>query len=248
MKNKKLIKKIIIGIVIVVVIIIGLIFFMAFKELQEEDILKQEIINYSNKDLSKDNYPIEVKTTGDRAYVEEAVKKYYKSLSDSVKTINSLLNDEKLTNILTINSLRNDSPNYLKSHTLISDTKSKVTKELENISRLCEEDTIKNLIDKEKLSDSEYYYDFYLNLMYTEKDLEMLKSTKEEMATLSNNLNEFLNKADEILTFLETNANYIEYTNTDIYISDNNILNKYNNLIEELKIMADNMANKENDV
>ena len=171
MKNKKLIKKIIIGIVIVVVIIIGLIFFMAFKELQEEDILKQEIINYSNKDLSKDNYPIEVKTTGDRAYVEEAVKKYYKSLSDSVKTINSLLNDEELTNILTINSLRNDSPNYTKSHTLISDTKSKVTKELENISRLCEEDTIKNLIDKEKLSDSEYYYDFYLNHMYTEKDL-----------------------------------------------------------------------------
>ncbi len=248
MKNKKLIKKIIIGIVIVVVIIIGLIFFMAFKELQEEDILKQEIINYSNKDLSKDNYPIEVKTTGDRAYVEEAVKKYYKSLSDSVKTINSLLNDEELTNILTINSLRNDSPNYTKSHTLISDTKSKVTKELENISRLCEEDTIKNLIDKDKLSDSEYYYDFYLNLMYTKKDLENFKSTKEEMATLSNNLNEFLNKADEILTFLETNANYIEYTNTDIYISDNNILNKYNNLIEELKIMADNMANKENDV
>ena len=248
MKNKKLIKKIIIGIVIVVVIIIGLIFFMAFKELQEEDILKQEIINYSNKDLSKDNYPIKVKTTGDRAYVEEAVKKYYKSLSDSVKIINSLLNDEKLTNILTINSLRNDSPNYTKSHTLISDTKSKVTKELENISRLCEEDTIKNLIDKEKLSDSEYYYDFYLKLMYTKKDLENFKSTKKEMETLSNKLNEFLNKVDEILTFLETNANYIEYTDTDIYISDNNILNKYNNLIEELKLMANNMANKENDV
>ena len=248
MKNKKLIKKIIIGIVIVVVIIIGLIFFMAFKELKEEDILKQEIINYSNKDLSKDNYPIEVKTTGDRAYVEEAVKKYYKSLSDSVKIINSLLNDEKLTNILTINSLRNDSPNYTKSHTLISDTKSKVTKELENISRLCEEDTIKNLIDKEKLSDSEYYYDFYLKLMYTKKDLENFKSTKKEMETLSNKLNEFLNKVDEILTFLETNANYIEYTDTDIYISDNNILNKYNNLIEELKLMANNMANKENDV
>lgn len=248
MKNKKLIKNIIISIVIVVVIIIGLIFFKAFKELKEEDILKQEIINYSNKDLSKDNYSIKVKTTGDRAYVEEAVKKYYKSLSDSVKIINSLLNDEKLTNILTINSLRNDSPNYTKSHTLISDTKSKVTKELENISRLCEEDTIKNLIDKEKLSDSEYYYDFYLKLMYTKKDLENFKSTKKEMETLSNKLNEFLNKVDEILTFLETNANYIEYTDTDIYISDNNILNKYNNLIEELKIMANNMANKENDV
>ena len=225
MKKKKSIKKIITGIVIAVVIFLGLIFFMAYKELQEEDILKQEIINYSNKDLATDDYSIKVKTTGDRAYVEEAVKKYYKSLSDSVKAINSYLNDEELTNILTIESLRNDSPNYLKSHTLISNTKSKVTKELENISSLCEEDTIKNLIDKDKLSDSEYYYDFYLDLMYTEKDLEMLNSTKEEMEILSTKLNEFLDKADEILTFLETNANYIEYTDADIYISDDNILN-----------------------
>ena len=248
MKNKKGLKKIIIGIVIVIVVILGLIFFTAFKELQEEDILKQEIINYSNKDLMKDDYPIKVKTTGDRAYVEEAVKKYYKSLSDSVKVINSYLNDEKLTNILTIESLRNDSPNYLRSHTLISNTKSKVTKELENISSLCEEETIKNLIDKDKLSNSEYYYDFYLDLMYTEKDLEMLNSTKEEMEILSTKLNEFLDKVDEILTFLETNANYIEYTDTDIYISDDNILNEYNNLIEELTTLANNMANTESDI
>ncbi len=248
MKKKKSIKKIIIGIVIAVVIIIGLIFFTAFKELQEEDILKQEIINYSNKDLAKDDYSIEVKTTGDRAYVEEAVKKYYKSLSYSVKAINSYLNDEELTNILTVESLRNDSPNYLKSHTLISNTKSKVTKEIENISSLCEEETIKNLIDKDKLNDSEYYYDFYLDLMYTEKDIEMLNSTKEEMEALSNNLNEFLDKVDEILTFLETNANYIEYTDTDIYISDDNILNEYNNLIEELTTLANNLTNTESDI
>ena len=248
MKKKKSIKKIIIGIVIAVVIFLGLIFFMAYKELQEEDILKQEIINYSNKDLATDDYSIKVKTTGDRAYVEEAVKKYYKSLSDSVKAINSYLNDEELTNILTIESLRNDSPNYLKSHTLISNTKSKVTKELENISSLCEEDTIKNLIDKDKLSDSEYYYDFYLDLMYTEKDLEMLNSTKEEMEILSTKLNEFLDKVDEILTLLETNANYVEYTDTDIYISDDNILNEYNNLFDELTTLANNMANTENEI
>ena len=248
MKKKKSIKKIIIGIIIVIVIIIGIIAFTAVKELQEEDILKQEIINYSNKDLATDDYSIKVKTTGDRAYVEEAVKKYYKSLSDSVKAINSYLNDEELTNILTINSLRNDSPNYTKSHALISNTKSKVTKELKNISSLCEEDTIKNLIDKDKLSDSEYYYDLYLDLMYTKKDLEALKSTKEQMETLSNNLNEFLDKVDEILTLLETNANYVEYTDTDIYISDDNILNEYNNLFDELTTLANNMANTENEI
>ncbi len=248
MKKKKGIKKIIIGIIIVFVIIIGLITFMAVKELQEEDILKQEIINYSNKDLITDDFKIEVKTTGDRAYIEEAVKKYYKSLSDSVKAINSYLNDEELTNILTVNSLRNDSPNYTKSHNLISNTKSKVGKELENIKSLCEEDTIKNLIDKDKLSDSEYYYDFYLDLMYTKKDLETLNSTKEEMETLSNNLNEFLDKVDEILTFLETNANYIEYTDTNINFTNDALLNEYNNLLDELTSKANNMTQEESDI
>ena len=248
MKKKKSIKKIIIGIIIVIVIIIGLIAFTAVKELQEEDILKQEIINYSNKDLATDDYSIEVKTTGDRAYVEEAVKKYYKSLSDSVKAINSYLNDEELTNILTIDSLRNDSPNYTKSHTLISNTKNKVSKEFKNISSLCEEDTIKNLIDKDKLSDSEYYYDFYLDLIYTKKDLETLKSTKEEMETLSNNLNEFLDKVDEILTFLETNADYIEYTDTNINFTNDALLNEYNNLLNELTTLADNMTQGESDI
>ena len=238
MKNKKCVKKVIVGIVITIVIILGLIFFTAFKELQEEDILKQEIVNYSNKDLATDDYSIKVKTTGDRAYVEEAVKKYYKSLSNSVKAINNYLKDEELTNILTVNSLRNDSPNYTNSHILISNTKIKLTKELENISSLCEEETIKNLIDKDKLSDSEYYYDLYLDLMYTKKDLE----------TLSNNLNKFLDKVDEILTLLETNTNYIEYTDTDIYISDDNILNKYNNLIEELTTIANNITQGESDV
>ena len=179
---------------------------------------------------------------------EMPAKTILKSEQQLVDLVTSYLNDEKLTNILTIESLRNDSPNYLRSHTLISNTKSKVTKELENISSLCEEETIKNLIDKDKLSNSEYYYDFYLDLMYTEKDLEMLNSTKEEMEILSTKLNEFLDKVDEILTFLETNANYIEYTDTDIYISDDNILNEYNNLIEELTTLANNMANTESDI
>ena len=248
MKKKKGLKKIIIALIILIIVIIAFAFISAFRELHEEDILKQEIVNYSNKDLATDDYPIEVKTTGDRAYVEEAVKKYFKSLSDSVKAINSYLSDEELINILTIDNLRSDSPNFIKSHAIISNTKNKISKEFKNISSLCEEDTIKNLIDKEKLDDSEYYYDFYLDLMYTEKDIEELKNTKEEMKTLSNNLNVFLDKVDEILTFLETNANYIEYTDTNINFTNEALLNEYNNLLNDLTLLANNMTNMENNI
>ncbi len=248
MKNKKGIKKIIIAVAVVILIVLGLILFISFKELQEENILKQEIINYSNKDLIKDDYSIKVKTTGDRAYVEEAVKKYYKSLSDSVKAINYYLNDEELINILTIDNLKNDKPNFLKSHYLISNTKNKINEEFKNISSLCESNTIKNLIDKDKLSDSEYYYNFYLDLMYTEKDLEELTNTKQEMKIMSDNLNLFLNKVDEILTFLENNNSNIEYTDTNISFANQDILNEYDKLVNDLTVLANNMTNTESDI
>ena len=245
---KKGIKKTIIIVALILVALIGVIVFVAVKELQEEDILKQEIVNYSNKDLLTDDYKIEVKTTGDRAYVEEAVKKYYKNLSDNVKSINNYLNDENLISILSIESLKEDNPNFTKSHQLINTTKRNLSKAFENISNLCEEETIKNLIDKEKLSDSEYYYDLYLSLMYTEKDLEKLSKTKEEMEVISNNLNLFLDKVDEILTFLETNADYIEYTDTNINFTNDALLNEYNNLLDELTTLADNTTQGESGI
>ena len=45
------------------------------KDLEQEELLKQEIINYSNKNIATDNFEITVKTKGDYAYVEEAIKK-----------------------------------------------------------------------------------------------------------------------------------------------------------------------------
>ena len=245
---KKGMKKTIIIVALILVALIGVIVFVAVKELQEEDILKQEIVNYSNKDLLTDDYKIEVKTTGDRAYVEEAVKKYYKNLSDNVKSINNYLNDENLISILSIESLKEDNPNFTKSHQLINTTKRNLSKAFENISNLCEEETIKNLIDKEKLSDSEYYYDLYLSLMYTEKDLEKLSKTKEEMEVISNNLNLFLDKVDEILTFLETNNTNIEYSNENIIFANNNLLNQYNTLLNELNILVNDMQELESNV
>ena len=248
MKKKKNLKKVLIVLAIIAALFVGLIVFFAVKELQEEGILKQEIINYANKDFATDDYSIEVKTTGDYAYIEEAVKKYYKELSDNVKTINYYLNDEELTNVLTISNLLNDRPDFTKSHTIIKNTKSNISSAFKNITDLCNEDTIKNLIDKDKLSDSDYYYDLYLSLMYTEKDLEKLTETKEEMETLASDLNLFLDKVDAILTFLEINDNYIEYTNDNITFTNDTVLTEYNTLREELTELANTISNSESNI
>lgn len=234
-KKGKIIKRIIIGILIAIGIFFAVIMFLAFKYLQEEDILTQEIINYSNKNLLTDNFTIEVKTSGDYAYVEEAVKKYYKELSDNVKMINYFLNNEKISTVLLSSNLAKDRPDYKSSYNTVKESRTNINNAVKNINNLCKEETIKSLLDKEKLYDEEYYYDLYLNYMYTEQNQEEFEAIKEEATTLSSQINNFLDKVEEILNFLKDNDSIIEYENNQIYFKTDASYNKYKTLSEELQ-------------
>ena len=230
---------------IILIIIIGSLAYLVVEDLKQEDILKQEIVNVSNKDLLTDDFKIEVKTKGDYAYIEEAVKKYYQELSNSVKVINSYLNDEELINILSAENLVSDRPKFEKSYQTLDKTKTKVTEAIQTIANLCEEETIKNLIDKEKVDD--YSYELYLKLMYTEEDLKSLQETKQEAESLSNSIVLFLDKAKEILDMLEKNSNHWTIENGQIYFDTNDLVNEYNRLYNELnKIANENFSSSEN--
>lgn len=246
MKKNKIIKSIIITIAIIVTLFLILVFYLVFSDLKQEAILKQEIINYSNKDLAKDDFTINVKTSGDCAYVEEAVKKYYKELSDNIKAISSYLNNDKLTKVLSAESLITDRPDFTMSHVTIENTRNNIDKAIKNIDELCDKKTIKNLIDKDKLDDGDYYYDLYLQLMYTKQDLEDFSSIKKEMETLSTNLNDYLDKVDEILIFLQTNDKLIQYSENMLYFNSDAALAEYKKLISELDIIANEKGTTSN--
>ena len=241
-------KKILIFIGVIVLIVVALVAYTVVSDLKQEEVLKQEIVNVSNKNILTDNFDVEVKTTGDYAYVEEAVKQYYKDLSDSAKKINYYLNDEELTNILAPENLEKNRPDFDESKELLNEARQNTTDAINRISDLCEEETIKNLLDKDKVD--KYYIDLYEDLMYTDKDVKELQETKQEMDTLSKNLNIFLDKVEEMLTFLENNNNYWYIENNQIYLETEDLVEEYNNLYSELnKIATENFDtnNQSND-
>ena len=231
-----MLKKILIFIGVLVLILAGVIGYSVYKDLKQEEVLKREIIDLSNKDMLQDNFNISIKTTGDYAYVENAIKKFYKELSDSVKKLNYSLNDDELINILAIDNLQSDRPKFEKSHILLDNAKKTSTEALAKISQLCDENYIKNLLDKDKVDD--YYVKFYQQLMYTEKDLSYFKETKESMEELSTNINLFLDKVNEILKMLEKNNDSWFIESGQIYFSSGALVDEYNNLYKELKSIA----------
>ena len=235
-------KRILLIIGIIIIIICGGVGYYFYLMNTQEDMLKQEIINYTNKDLLKDDYIVNVKTKGDYAYIEEAIKKYYQELSNNIKTINNYLIDSELEKIMTPSNLEEDRPKFNNSKKTLDDAKKEINSSMDKIKKLCEEDYIKNLIN-DKIKD-DYYQKLYNSLMYNEKDLKDLNNIKIDTEELSNNLTLFLDKSKEILTFLEKNDKYWNIEKSSVYITNENVLNEYNKIYKELKDIVDNKLSK----
>ncbi len=235
-KEKVMKKKIAWIVGIIVVIVVAVIAYMVVSDSKQEELLKQEIVNLSNKDLAKDDFSIEVKTKGDYAYIEESIKKYYKELSDNVKKSNELMSDEDLINILSPSNLAQEDETMDASYQKVTQAKVQMQQVLQNMMDLCTEEKILSLIDKEKVDS--YYYDLYKELMYTEEDLKELEETRKSAENLANTLDDFFDKVLEILDFLQDNYGDWYVEDDQLYLLTDEQVEQYNQLYEELQDLA----------
>ena len=231
-----MLKKILIGIGIIISIIVCLFGYFIYQDFKQEDILKREILLLSNKDFLNDNYSVTIKTSGDYAYVENAIKKFYKRLSDDIKSVNYYINDDELLDILSIDNIKKDGPKFNNSYQVLNRSRDKIGKALDDIILLCNEDNVKNLLDKDKVSD--YYIDFYRKLMCTEDDLKEFREVRENMEELVKDLNSFFDKIKEILDMLVQNEDSWVIEDGQLYFDKSDLVDKYNRLYGELKDIA----------
>lgn len=78
----------------------------------------------------------------------------------------------------------------------MKESRTNTTVAIKNIVHLCEEETIKNLIDQDKVDN--YSYELYLQLMYTEEDLKTLKETKKWKPFVTEKFSTYEKKDDQI--------------------------------------------------
>lgn len=224
-------KYIILGIILILFTIT--ISYLIINNIKQEDLLKQEITNLSNRDLLTDNYDSKVKTTGKYAYIEKKIKNHYKKLSDNTKIINNYLSDKELIQILSATNIKNDGPTFTNSYKTLKNTREKLSETMQEITNLCNKDKIKNLIDKDKVDNNSY--ELYLELIYNKESLEAFTKTKDEMQTINNNLNTFLDKVEVMLNMLEKNSNNWFIEDEQLYFKTNTLVKQYNDLYNDLK-------------
>ena len=233
-------KKIIFLLVLILLIVIGVISFFGYNyylDNKEKVLLQNEVkevlkcISEKEVNLKKIEEITSPKiTSGNRLAVEEALEEYILVSANTINTTITLLNDERITNLLSDTNFQNDGPAFLTSKTYINETKQKLLQNKKDILSLT--DTSKIMSYFKNSTNDIYYEEMYRNLAIGNG----LKET--DIKTFSDSIDKIINLLDvssKALNLLSENSNAWHLQNNQIYFNNQELLNTYNNLIAQIK-------------
>ena len=227
-------KKILIGVLAVIVVAVVTICYFVFNDGKQEQKLKDELVEISNLtnvtpiDVDAINKKLEETiTTGDYATVEKAMKSYLKDSFDNMVRIAELLNDERITGILTAENYQEDGPDFVETKAYITSTIQELETRKNNYQEYLTEEKAMSYIENKGLDD--YYINFYKT--------EIVKDMESDDTTVADSIDgiiEILRNSEKVIDFLITNKDNWKIENDSVIFSNEDLSNQYINLISQL--------------
>ncbi len=229
-------KKILIIVGIIILIVIGVIAYFVITDLQQEDKLTAELqeisnlVNNQNVDIDQINERLDrTVTRGDYAVVEQSFKQYLKDNFDVSMKIADILNDEKLTTILTADNYKQDGKDFVETKNYISTTRDQLETYKTEYKDFFTEDKVMSYINDKNLDS--YYTDLYKQELVG--DIESDNET-ELVESAINDVIGILDIYEEVINFLVDNQNSWNVQDDTIEFTSESLQNQYNSLIDKL--------------
>ncbi len=161
--------------------------------------------------------------------MEEAFKSYLKENFDNSIEIANILNDEKMTTLLTVENYQNDGKDFTESKEYITNTKATLENCKNKYTEFLTEEKAMSYINDKGLDS--YYIDLYKNELVGDM------SSASQDTTVQDSINEvieILNTSEEVLNLLSENQESWEIDGENIVFDSENLSNQYNELINSL--------------
>ena len=229
-------KKVLIAVLIIIVIALVVIGYFVFSDMMQEDKLKTELseiyqlTSAETIDMDAINERLNrTITKGDYAVVEEAFKTYLKDNFDNSIEIANILNDEKITSLLTVENYKEDGKDFTESKNYITTTRTTLENCKEKYTEFLTEEKAMSYINDKGLDS--YYTDLYkeefVGDMETSESDGIVESSIDEVISI-------LNTSEEILNLLSENQDSWEIDGEIIVFSSESLSDEYNELVDAL--------------
>lgn len=232
---KKRTKILIIVGVIILIIIAGILYLVALDEKQNE-LLTEELAkieeyaqtgNMDNEELQ--NILNRTVTTGNYSKIEKACKQYLTDILAQQEKIKQILEDEKLTKILSAENYQVDGPEFVSTKEYITTTRTNLNKYTEELTQLISEEKILSYAENQGMdsTDIEIYRQELTGQINEEESKNELKSSVNEITKI-------LDIAEKVIDFLIQNKTHWVVEEENIIFDNQQLSDKYNTFILEL--------------
>ncbi len=229
-------KKILIVLLIIIVIALVGVGYFVFTDMMQEDKLKTELselndlVNAENINMDAVNEKLNRRiTTGDYEKVEDAYKSYLRDNFDNSIQIANILNDEKITTLLTVENYESDGKDFTESKEYITNTRETLEECKAKYTEFLTEEKAMSYINDKGLDS--YYTDLYKNEFIGDM------SSASQDTTVQNSIDEvitILNTSEEVLNLLSENQNSWEIDGENISFNSESLSNQYDELVKSL--------------
>ena len=165
--------------------------------------------------------------------IEKALKDYFIRYGKDYNDINSIMEESKLLNILSIENYKNDGPEFKSSYEYINKKKKEFDKAIDDLMKISTEEFINSNIDK--YSKLGYSKKIYNNITQKKKLIGTMESKYGENKSYKEKVDKQFDGIIKIFDFLKSNKDNWKIDSNIIKFNKSELLDQYNNLISEYK-------------
>lgn len=230
MSNKKKFFIIFLFIILDAFLLVG---YLVIRDKTNLSSLKKEVKELEKLDITKDSFNRRVKTSGDYALVEKTIKSYLNDYSNDVQDVKEIMNDSKLTKILSYDNYSSDGFEFTESFNYLNSKKEKFNKKIDSLIERSSKEYIEKYIDK-KIEDK-YFNKLCKELMITKSRIKSIEETKTTLEGIKSKVNNVIDTSTEVLNLLKDNKDNCVLEEGQIKFKSKAVFDRYNELISKIK-------------
>ncbi|MBQ6477049.1 MAG: hypothetical protein IJI43_01250 [Bacilli bacterium] len=225
-------KRVLLILSIFIIVSLSITIYIVNNKNKKEKLVDKAVDISSNLSKKNPNYKSIIKdldnNVADKKYklVETAYNNYMLNVTYKIEEIKRNIDTDKIYNLLDIKNIRDDGQEFKDTSKYISDTKNRLKSYKKDLKKLTSNKTIMSYLPVEATSSEKELYKELIS--YTKvDDKALLKSLDDVQNTIE--------KEEKVINFLKENKDHWEIDNNKVAFTDENLLNKYNTLLKNIK-------------
>lgn len=197
------------------------------------NVFNNEVNSLVELDFNTNTFNSDIKSYGDYAIVEEAIKSYLNNYAKEVQLLNDYCFDSKLNNLILEENIIIDSPDFVKSFNYISNYRDEFN---DNIDKLIERSNYDDIrANIYKYSSDANVINKYFDTIESNHIDEKVVGMKDKLEILKLSTNNHFDSIYNVLDFLKNNPGTYSFEDGNIKFNSVDLYSQYVELFERTK-------------